>query len=142
MSVTGSKIGLAPIYPVVAVDDLNRAVSFYRDKLGLQVDVDPDLPGYAVVQAGNSSHLLLYKSAYSRGETTLAVFEIDDVEGTVEELRQRGVRFEEYDTPGMKTVNGILTDQSGFKSAWFKDSEGNTIAIGQPVSYMIKRKAA
>jgi catechol 2,3-dioxygenase-like lactoylglutathione lyase family enzyme len=142
MSPTGSKLGAARISPVLAVDDLDRAVSFYRDKLGLKVEKDGSGPGYALVEAGEGSHVLLYKTTYRRGENTLAAFETEDVEGTVEELRQRGVRFEEYDFPGLKTVNGIATEPSGLKSAWLKDSEGNTISIAQPVSALVKRRAA
>ena len=72
----------------------------------------------------------------------MAAFEIEDVEGTVEELRGRGVRFEEYDFPGLKTINGIATEASGTKSAWLKDTEGNTIAIAQPAMANFRRRAA
>jgi catechol 2,3-dioxygenase-like lactoylglutathione lyase family enzyme len=127
--------------PVLAVDDVDRAVGFYRDKLGLKVDKDESNPGYAMVEVGDT-HLLLYKTSYRRGENTAAAFEIEDVEGTVKDLQSRGVRFEEYDFPGLKTVNGIATESSGNKSAWLKDTEGNTIAISQPVSSRASRKAA
>ena len=142
MSPTGSKLGSAKVYPVLAVDDLDRAVSFYRDKLGLKVEKDDSGPGYALVEAGEGSHVLLYKTSYPRGENTVAAFEIEDVEGAVEELRQRGVRFEEYDFPGLKTVNGVATEPGGLKSAWLKDTEGNTIAISQPATANFKRRAA
>jgi hypothetical protein len=68
-------------------------------------------------------------------------FEVADIEATVAELRSRGVVFEEYDFPGMKTVNGIAEVAGNYPSkgglgeraAWFKDSEGNLLGIGQPV---------
>jgi catechol 2,3-dioxygenase-like lactoylglutathione lyase family enzyme len=142
MSPTGSKLGSAGVYPVLAVDDLDRAVEFYRDKLGLKVEKDDAGPGYALVEAGGDTHVLLYKSTYKRGENTVAAFETDDVEGTVEELRGRGVQFEEYDFPGLKTVNGIATEPSGLKSAWLKDTEGNTIGIAQPPASLRRHKAA
>ena len=141
MSSTGSKLRSARVMPVLAVDDLDRAIAFYRDKLGLSVERDPENDGYAMLELGDS-HCLLYKTSYRRGENTVAAFEIEDVEGAVKELQDRGVRFEEYDFPGLKTVNGIATESSGSKSAWLKDTEGNTIAIAEPVLSRAKRKAA
>jgi hypothetical protein len=55
---------------------------------------------------------------------------VDDVGAEVAELKARGVVFEEYDMPGIKTVNGIAT-AGGAKTAWFKDTEGNTLAVSQ-----------
>lgn len=67
-------------------------------------------------------------------------WEVADIEATVAALRSRGVVFEEYDLPGLKTINGIAriagnypSKGSGEKGAWFKDSEGNLVGIGQPV---------
>jgi hypothetical protein len=60
-------------------------------------------------------------------------WDVDDVEAAVAELRGRGVVFEEYDLPGFKTVDGIA-EIAGEKGAWFKDSEGNLLAIGQRTS--------
>jgi len=118
------------IVPVIAVDDLDRATAFYRDKLGLETGRVEDDPTAAYVQTGSDSWLLLYKSGYKRGETTVASFIVSDIERTVDELRGRGVKFEDYDFPGLKTERGIAT-LGDMKSAWFKDTEGNTIAITQ-----------
>jgi hypothetical protein len=68
--------------------------------------------------------------------------EVDDLEETIAELRERGVIFEEYDVPGLRTVSGIAEVErnypskggAGEKAAWFKDSEGNLLAIGQAVT--------
>ena len=67
-------------------------------------------------------------------------WEVDDIEATVRELRARGVVFEEYDVPGLETVDGIADIEgnypskgSGERAAWFRDSEGNMLGIGQPV---------
>jgi hypothetical protein len=67
-------------------------------------------------------------------------WEVEDIEGTVRELRARGVVFEEYDFPGLKTVEGIADIEgnypskgSGERGAWFRDSEGNMLGIGQPL---------
>lgn len=120
----------AKAIPVLAVDDLERAMAFYRDKLGLKAERSPSDPTGAVVELNENSSLYLYKSGYRRGETTAAAFAVADTERVVDELRGRGVTFEEYDFPGLKTERGIAT-QDGMKSAWFKDSEGNTIAISE-----------
>jgi hypothetical protein len=67
-------------------------------------------------------------------------WEVDDIEATVAELSARGVVFEEYDLPGLVTVNGIAdidgnypSKGSGERAAWFRDSEGNMLGIGEPV---------
>ena len=66
------------------------------------------------------------------GTHTQMALEVPDLDAAVKDLRARGLKFEEYDSPGLKTVNGIA-DIAGTKVAWFKDSEGNLIAIGLPV---------
>ncbi len=125
--------------PTIAVDDIDRAMRFYSEKLGLTVRRLSDDPNSALVELG-SDRLLLYKSTYSRGETTYASFMVDDLEGCVRELRDKGVQFEEYDLPGLKTENGIATF-GDMKTGWFKDSEGNTLAVSnEPAEVM--RKAA
>ena len=128
MSSTGSKLNASLLRPVLAVDDVKRAASFYRDILGLEVKEEED--GYALVFTSGDSWLTLYKTSYPRGQNTVAAFEVEDVDGTVEYLRQRGVKFEEYDFPGLKTVNGIAFEGPA-KVAWFKDTEGNTLSIAQ-----------
>ena len=94
----------------------------------------------ALVDVGDSDRLLLYKSTYRRGETTYASFFCEDVESTVDELRGRGVQFEEYDFPGLKTENGIATT-GDLKTAWLKDSEGNTLAISNEVAEVMRKAA-
>ena len=120
----------AKVIPVLAADDLERAMAFYRDKLGLKAERSPSDPTGAVVELNLDSSFYLYESTYKRGETTVAAFAVEDTERVVDELRGRGVVFEEYDFPGLKTERGIAT-MDGLKSAWFKDSEGNTIAISE-----------
>jgi catechol 2,3-dioxygenase-like lactoylglutathione lyase family enzyme len=128
------------VMPTIAVEDIDRAVRFYSEKLGLSVRRLNDEPDSALVELGDSGRLLLYKSSYPRGETTYASFMVDDLEGCVRELRDRGVEFEEYDLPGLKTENGIAT-YGDMKTSWFKDSEGNTLAVSnEPAEVM--RKAA
>jgi catechol 2,3-dioxygenase-like lactoylglutathione lyase family enzyme len=128
------------IVPVLAVDDLDRASAFYRDKLGLAVDRFEQDPTSAMVRVGETSWLMLYTSSFERAGTTAAAFVVPDVESAVTELRGRGVEFEEYDLPGLKTEQGIATS-GGFKAAWFKDSEGNIIAVSQQQDALVRRAA-
>jgi predicted enzyme related to lactoylglutathione lyase len=130
----------AKVIPVLAADDLERAMAFYRDKLGLKAERSPSDPTGAVVELNADSSLYLYKSSYKRGETTVAAFNVTDTERVVDELRGRGVVFEEYDFPGLKTERGIAT-MDGLKSAWFKDSEGNTIAISEMTAESARKAA-
>src|SRR2546429_2011237 len=74
------------------------------------------------------------------GTHTQMAIEVEDVEGTVKDLQSKGVKFEDIDTPGLKTVNGIA-DFGGSKGAWFKDSEGNLIALGVPVPVAARPRA-
>ncbi len=132
----------ASIMPVLAVDDIERATAFYRDKLGCEVTrLENDPSGGVVVRIGEHDRLFLYKTTFRRGENTVASLVVEDVESTVSELRGRGVKFEEYDLPGLKTENGIATYGEGMKAAWFKDSEGNTISINPDLESALRKAA-
>ena len=133
-------LSISSVMPTIAVDDLDRAISFYSDKLGLTVRrLEGDMDS-ALVEVGDSGRLLLYPSTYKRGETTYASFFVEDLEGTVRELRGRGVTFEDYDFPGLKTVDGIAT-LGDLKTSWFKDSEGNILAISNEVAEVMRKAA-
>jgi hypothetical protein len=91
-------------------------------------------------QCGNGSFALFQSAGAASGTHTQMGWEVADLEATVAELRRRGVVFEKYDLPGLKTVNGIANIEGNYPSkgvgeraAWFKDSEGNLIGIGQPL---------
>ncbi len=127
------------VMPVLAVDDLDRASDFYRDTLGFSIQRLDDDPSVAIVEVGHG-YLLLYESSFRRGETTVASFVVQDVESTVRELRERGVTFEDYDLPGLKTEDGIAT-VGEMKTAWFKDSEGNVIAINNELTQHLRKAA-
>ena len=89
--------------------------------------------GGVIYECGNGSWVFMYPSGgagTSRAST--AFWAVDDVVAEVNELKARGVVFEEYDMPGLKTVNSIASG-GGAKTAWFKDSEGNILAISQRV---------
>ena len=131
----------ASVMPVLAVDDLDRAVAFYRDKLGFNVMTAEQLGDSAVVEIGSSGYLFLYKTDFKRGENTVASFLVDDVVSSVRELRGRGVTFEEYDLPDLKTVDGIVDLGEGMLGAFFKDTEGNTIGISTDFIEALRKAA-
>jgi len=121
----------APITAYVPAADLERARKFYEEKLGLE----PDEENAAGVfyKCGEGTTFFLYKSAGAgTSKASTAFWDVEDVEAEVADLKGRGVVFEEYDMPGIKTVNGIATG-GGAKTAWFKDSEGNIMAVSQAV---------
>ncbi|HEY5806075.1 MAG TPA: VOC family protein [Candidatus Saccharimonadales bacterium] len=114
-------------YAVIPVSDLQRARTFYSEKLGLEPK--KEMPGGLIYETGDSTEFLMYETENAgTAKNTAMGWECDDVESEVEELRGRGVVFEEYDMPGIKTENGIATTD-GQQAAWFKDSEGNILAI-------------
>jgi len=120
----------APVTPILPATDIERAKKFYTEKLGLTVSPSQE-PGGIMFEAGMGSKLYIYQRAPVKVEHTQANFEVQDIEAEMAELRGRGVVFEEYDFPGLKTVNGVAEMGDGFKAAWFKDSEGNILALGQ-----------
>ena len=115
--------------PTIAVSDIERAKEFYGGTLGLKVS--EDRADGILYEAGGGTALLVYPSQFAgTAESTYMGFDVDDVEEAVEELRGRGVVFEDYDMPGLKTVNGIA-EIEGVKGAWFKDPDGNILALGE-----------
>jgi catechol 2,3-dioxygenase-like lactoylglutathione lyase family enzyme len=119
--------------------DLERARAFYSEKLGL--DPVEERPGGLLYRpAGGGEFGIFASGGKPSGEHTQMAWEVDDIEAVVAELRERGVVFEEYDFPGLRTVNGIAEIEgnypskgSGERAAWFRDSEGNMLGIGQPI---------
>ena len=119
--------------------DLERARRFYAEKLGLE-PVE-ERPGGLRYRCGNSYFAVFQSTGAASGTHTQMGWEVDDIEATVAALRARGVVFEEYDLPGLVTVNGIAEVEGNYpskggvgeKGVWFRDSEGNLLGIGQPV---------
>ena len=117
--------------------DLERARSFYSEQLGLE-PVEVREGGLRYV-CGSCEFALFASAGAPSGEHTQMGWEVDDIEATVRDLRARGVVFEQYDFPGLRTVGGIAEIEgnypskgSGERGAWFRDSEGNMLGIGQP----------
>jgi catechol 2,3-dioxygenase-like lactoylglutathione lyase family enzyme len=120
--------------------DLDRARAFYADRLGLE-PID-ERPGGLLYRVAGGDFALFASSGRASGDHTQMAFEVEDLAATVAELRARGVVFEEYDAPALRTRDGIAEIQgnypskgaSGERGAWFRDSEGNLLGIGQPVA--------
>jgi len=90
------------------------------------------IPNHLVFEAGEGTTLMIYgRPSANLADHTQVRFWSTDIDKDVEELADRGVEFDDYDTPNFKTVNHIATTPIG-RSAWFKDPDGNTIAIFQP----------
>ena len=127
-----------PIAARLPVQDMERAGAFYAEKLGLEPS--EERPGGLLYRCPNGEFALFQSAGAASGTFTQMGFTVDDVAATVAELRRRGVVFEEVDLPGLKTVDGIaevagnyLSKGSGEMAAWFRDSEGNMLGIGQPI---------
>ena len=111
----------------IPASDLARAKRWYEEKLGLKPH--REAPYGIDYIAGDGTRFTIYPTTNAgKAPNTLMGFSSTDVEGDVAALRKRGVKFEEYDMPGLKTVNGIAA-MGAVKGAWFKDSEGNILAI-------------
>ena len=120
--------GAAALLPA---QDMERAKSFYADKLGLKPTREFE-DGSAWYEMGgeNVGFAVFPSMGAPSGTHSQLGLDVPDVEATVKELRDNGVVFEEYDMPGFKSVDGIV-DMNGEKGAWFKDSEGNLIALSE-----------
>jgi predicted enzyme related to lactoylglutathione lyase len=118
------------VYATIPAKDLERAKSFYADKLGLKPE--QERPEGLRYRCGDGGFLLFESSGAASGDHTQLGWDVEDLDATVEELRGRGVVFEEYDLPGFRTVNGIA-EIAGERGAWFKDSEGNLLALGEQI---------
>jgi predicted enzyme related to lactoylglutathione lyase len=118
----------APIRAYIPARDIARARQFYENTVGLAPK--EEYAGGVVYECGGSEVFLYPTPNAGTSRASQAFWQVDDVEREVAELKARGVRFEEYDMPGVPMKNGIATG-GGAKTAWFKDTEGNILAVSQ-----------
>lgn len=119
----------SPMYAYIPAKVLARARQFYERKLGFKPK--QETAGGVVYEFGEGTACFLYPTDNAgTSKASQAFWQVEDVEQEVAELKARGVQFEEYDMPGMK---GSIATGGGAKAAWFKDSEGNVMAVIQSV---------
>jgi catechol 2,3-dioxygenase-like lactoylglutathione lyase family enzyme len=128
----------AKIATRLPAQDLERARAFYAERLG--VEPTAQRPGGLLYRLKGGEFALFESAGAPSGEHTQMAFEVEDIEAVVAELRRRGVVFEQYASPGLSTVEGIADIEGNYPSkgkgergAWFRDSEGNMLGIGQPI---------
>jgi catechol 2,3-dioxygenase-like lactoylglutathione lyase family enzyme len=121
----------AIVEATIPAQDLERARIFYAEKLGLTPTSEGPI-GLRFRLADGTRFRLFRSGGKASGAHTQMAIMVDDLVAAVAELRSRGVQFEEYNSPRLKTTNGIA-DVGYAKAAWFKDSEGNMIGIAQQV---------
>ena len=116
---------------LMAVSDLDAARRFYEDQLGLvPAEEEPEGARYFCAE-GTSLFVYLQPDNAGASSATLAGWAVDDLDQIMDGLRSRGVQFEQYDQPGIKTDERGVFDGGDFKAAWIKDPDGNTMAITQ-----------
>ena len=113
----------------IPVKDIEVAREFYQDKLGLMAGPSKE-QGVLTCKSGTSS-VLVYESRYAgTNEATAATWAVDDVDGIVRDLKDKGVTFEHYDLPNTRRQGDVHVSGT-MKAAWFKDPDGNTFAVSQ-----------
>ena len=121
-------IGRADATPMIAVKDLDRARSFYEGTLGLKSSEEWGDEG-ATLKSGDTL-INLYRSEFAgTNKATALTFEVDDIDEEVSELKEKGVFFEHYDLPGLEPRGDLYVGEKGFKTAWFKDPDGNILSL-------------
>jgi len=125
-------LGNGKVSAVLCSTDLVRSQEFYEQKVGLQLSPET-IKNHLLFDCGDGTTLLVYgRPAPNKADHTQVRFWSSDVEADVTELAARGVTFEDYDFETLKTVNHVATTAGIGKSAWFKDPDGNTLALFQP----------
>ena len=120
----------APVNAGLPASDIERARAFYEGTLGLPLV--QDVEGALMFACGNGTMFFVYPSEFAgTNQATAAGWQVADIEAAMDELRGKGVTFEEYDMPGLKTEGGIA-EVAGSKGGWFKDPDGNILAVFEP----------
>ena len=121
-----------PLYAYIPARDVERARKFYEEKIGLKPK--EEIAGGVAYEFGENTACFLYPTPNAgTSKASQAFWQVDDIEREVAELKRRGVKFEEYDMPHMQKHDSIYTG-GGAHAAWFKDSEGNILALIQDAS--------
>ena len=120
-----------PMYAYLPATDIARARRFYEQQLGFEPG--PEQAGGVTYHFGGDTACFLYPTPNAgTSQASQAFWQVQDIEHEVAELKARGVKFEHYDMPGV-SVDGDIVTGGGARAAWFKDSEGNILALVQPM---------
>ena len=119
----------ATAHATLPARDMERATKFYTEKVGAKRVSSSE--GGSFFAFGDSLFSIYPTPNPSRGGHTQMGLRVPDARAAVDELRSRGIVFEEYDFPGLKTVDGIAEIGGGGAAAWFKDTEDNIIGVVQ-----------
>jgi catechol 2,3-dioxygenase-like lactoylglutathione lyase family enzyme len=118
-----------PVYAVLPSSDLGRARHWYEEKMGMLPAKEE--PGGLWYECADGTWFVIAMSSFAgTAQNTAASFQVVAIESVIDDLRQRGVVFEEYDLPGMKTEQGLFAS-GPYKAAWFKDSDGNIVEMSE-----------
>jgi len=116
----------------IPAQDIKRARQFYEQKLGLTAGEEQQ-DGSVEYRTGNSTFLVFPSMGKASGDHTQMGLDVDDIKAAANELKSKAIKLEEYDYHDFKTKDGIADLPDGSKGAWFKDTEGNLIALAQRV---------
>lgn len=121
----------AVVIPTLPVVDLAEARSFYEESLGLEPGPNTGEDNAHYVCGDGSQFMLYRRGTPTSADHTALGFTVSDLDAVMRELSARGVTFEQYDQPGLKTDERGVAESEGMRSAWFKDPAGNILAIGE-----------
>jgi len=118
-----------PVYATIAVKDLGKARTFYEQTLGFTASMESD---EGVMYDSGGTRVFVYPSQFAgTAQQTVASWEVDDLDKVAEDLRGRGIKFEQYDLPGLKTNKDGIAEMGEERGFWFKDPDGNILSVGQ-----------
>jgi catechol 2,3-dioxygenase-like lactoylglutathione lyase family enzyme len=121
-------LGKADATPMIAVKDLDRARKFYEETLGLKAK--EEMGGEVLTVQSGSTPITVYKSEFAgTNKATTLTFEVDDIQEEISELKGKGIFFEKYDLEGLTPKGDFYEAEGGFKTAWFKDPDGNILSL-------------
>ncbi len=123
----------APLTTILPIVDMSRARDFYENKLGLKPDGQKPDGKFVYICAGGANLALFPKEGGTKADHTAVSFQVPDIVAAVNDLKTRGVVFEDYDFPNLKTVNHVCVLGSE-KAAWFKDTEGNYLCLHEDLA--------
>ena len=121
-------LGKADATPMIAVKDLDRARKFYEETLGLEAK--QEMGGEVLTVQSGRTPITVYRSEFAgTNKATALTFDVEDIESEVRELKEKGIFFEHYDLDGLTPKGDIYEGEGGFKTAWFKDPDGNILSL-------------